>query len=177
MKFRLTFVLPVLLAALAAGASTVIRMDLAALSRGADLVVLGAGRSATVRWNAEKTRIYTDTVVAVEQTVKGAAVKEVVVRQLGGEIDGLGMIASGVLHLNPGEEVVLFLGPDQDGYRRILGLWQGRFTVLTDPADGKKWVNALPDLSGTGARAEGEAGRVPLIEFLAQVRKALAVKP
>jgi len=167
------------LAAGAALASTVIPMDLTALAGQADAVVLGRCLESKVVWNAAHTRIYTDWTVAVDQTVKGSPGQKLVVRQLGGELDGIGMIAAGVKRLAPGEEVVLFLGSRQEqGVRRILGLSQGQFPVATDPRTGQKFVNPNPAwASAFASQTKSQPLQLPLDQFLAQVRQALEVKP
>jgi hypothetical protein len=160
-----------------AGASTVIALDLKALSQQAEVIVLGRCLESSVRWNADRTRIYTDWTVAVDQAVKGAPGQQVVVRQLGGELDGKGLLVSGVVRLSAGEEAVLFLGPAREGVRRILGLSQGHFRVQTDPVTGRKWV-WQPAVSAPATAASSPTGasavQVSLDEFLAQVRKAAA---
>ena len=83
----------------------------------------------------------------MDRTVKGSPGAKLVVRQLGGELDGIGMIASGVTRLAPGAEAVLFLGSRQEeGVRRILGLSQGQFPVYHRSPDRTKSREPEPGL-------------------------------
>ena len=179
MKPKYGGLLVLLVATGSALASTVIPLSLTTLARKAEVIVVGRCLASKVVWNADHSRIYTDWTVALEQTVKGAPGAKLVVRQLGGELDGKGMTAAGVVKLEAGEEVVLFLGPGQEqGVRRILGLSQGQFPVGTDPQTGQKLVQENPAWAGA---AKSQAGNqpvpIPLDQFLAQVRQALEVKP
>jgi len=179
MKLKHGWLLVLWVAAGAALASTVIPLNLTTLARKADVIGVGRCLESKVVWSADHTRIYTDWTVAVEQAVKGAPGAKLVVRQLGGELDGRGMIAAGVPRLVQGQEVVLFLGASQEqGVRRVLGLSQGLFPVAADPQTGQKLVNENPAWAGATAGASGgQPVQVPLDQFLAQVRKALEVKP
>lgn len=151
----------------AAGASTVIALNLNSLSRQAEVIVLGRCRHASVHWNADRTRIYTDWTVAVAQAVKGTPGEQVIVRQLGGELDGIGLMVSGAVRMSAGEEVILFLRPAEEGVYRVLGLSQGHYRVHTDAVSGAKWVTPAAQ-----PRPGAERGQIPLEEFLGQVRKA-----
>ena len=178
-KLERSLFLVLFFAAGAALASTVLPMDLTALALQADAVVLGRCLGSKVVWNAAHTRIYTDWTVAVDQTLKGSPGQKIVVRQLGGELDGVGMIAAGITRLAPGQEVVLFLGSRQEqGVRRTLGLSQGLFPVTTEPQTGRKSVRTSSALvSSTASQTGSQAAELPLDQFLAQVRKILEAKP
>jgi len=178
MKSKLVLLWGLFLAGAAASAGTIIALDLKALTQRAEVIVLGRCLESSVRWNAERTRIYTDWTVAVDQAIKGAPVGKVIVRQLGGELEGKGMIVAGVNRLTLGEEVVLFLGPAEDSARRIVGLSQGRFTVQTDPQTGRKQVRTGSVPSGAlASQSSASAAPIPLDQFLAQVRAMAEIKP
>lgn len=172
MNTRRLLLLAAFLAAGAAGAATVIPADLAALSRSAEVIVVGRCLESRTLWSADHTRIYTDTTVEVGRAVKGASGAKLVVRQLGGEIDGKGMIAAGVVRLVPGEEAVLFLTPEVEGVRRIYGLHQGRLTVATDPATGRKTVSPGPALLPPArGQSTPPPAAISLDVFLAEVQR------
>lgn len=150
---RPIFLLLVPLAAAPARASVVAEMDLAALCRAADAVVHGTVVSAESAW--EGGVIVTRSRVEVSRSLKGAARGQVVVRTLGGVVDGIGQLASGEAALAPGEEVVLFLeraGPEL----RSVGMSQGAFHVTRDPASGE--ATAWRDLGGLGVARAGTRG-------------------
>ena len=81
----------------------------------APLVARGKTGASISRWaelNGGGRRIYTYTEFQVEEVLKGSlnGARNIFVRELGGEIDGVGMQVSGTAQFRPGEDVVVFLG-------------------------------------------------------------------
>lgn len=113
---------------LGAHATTVLALDVPALTRGSAIVVRGTVQSSTARWTQDKARIITDTVIAVNDTWKGTAKSSVTVMQPGGEIGDFGQVVHGTVKFTAGEEVVLFLEARGDRYL-VTGMVQGRFKV------------------------------------------------
>lgn len=168
-----------LLLALPAGATTLLRTDVAALSSSSDAVVHGIVRRVESRWSGDKRRIVTDVEIEVTDTLKGQAGGSVLVTQPGGRVGDIGQVVHGLASFTPGEEVVVFL--DRRGKRayQVSGMVQGKFQVQRD-ADGKT-VLAVPEPTGdvllldpaTGQPAASAMKTVPLSELKATVRKAL----
>ncbi|MFI5299007.1 MAG: hypothetical protein ACHREM_13000 [Polyangiales bacterium] len=97
-----------MLAASSAHASTLIALSLEELVTRAERVVVAVPRTRSSRW--ESGRMVTYTTVDVEATLGGsAATAPLVVRTLGGEIDGLGQQVYGEAKLPLGAPVILFL--------------------------------------------------------------------
>lgn len=133
-----------LLAALVAPvalATTLLKADVATLTRGSSAVVVGKVVGSSSRFTEDKARIITDTEIAVTQTIKGEVPARVTVMQPGGEVGDVGQKVAGTARFSDGEEVVLFL--EKRGARFfVTGLAQGKFTVQRS-SDGKSaW--ALP---------------------------------
>jgi len=149
-----------LFAATPAEATVAVQVDRPQLVEMSDLVVRATVLGATSRWNEDRTQIITLTRLAVTQHLKGAGATELVVRQFGGEVDGLVSHVSGDARLEAGADVVLCL-------RRGAGV-----VYLTAMAQSVWYVNpqvsgATPevhrDLAGlTLARMQG--GQVRVIE-------------
>lgn len=144
-----------------AEATVAVQLDRAQLVEMSDLVVRATVLGATSRWNEDHSQIITLTRLAVSQYVKGEGPAELVLRQFGGEVDGLVSRVPGDARLEPGADVVLCL-------RRGVGV-----VYLTAMAQSAWYVDAQPssgvapevhrDLSGlTLARMQG--GRLRVIE-------------
>ena len=92
-----------------------------------------------------KGEIYTRTRLEVIEYFRGDGPHEVVVQQLGGQLNGFTMSVVGSPALDIDDEVVLFLNTDSEhGLSYIVGMAQGVYFVETDGAE--PWV--YQDLSG-----------------------------
>lgn len=119
----------------AALATTLVKADLAQLTRQSDVVVVGQVTRVGSRFTSDRQRIVTDTEIAVSQAVKGEVQKTIVVMQPGGEVGDLGQKVAGVALFTPGEEVVVFLERRGERYF-VVGLGQGKYKVQRS-SDGK----------------------------------------
>jgi hypothetical protein len=172
---RFPFLLAPLLACLAppAGATTLVKMDLPALSRAADVVVRARVAGVSSRWSRDGRRILTDVQLRVLERISGECADTLQLVQPGGEVGDLGQKVDGVPPFAPGEEAVLFL-ERQGRVHALVGLAQGKWTV--DRA--ATVVQAVP--ARVGARVvEAGTGReaapppaVPLDGLVRQVRAA-----
>jgi hypothetical protein len=116
-------------AALPAFATTLIAMDVPALTKAADVVVRGTVVRVEPRWTMDGARIVTDAEILVAQTYKGnVTAKTVVAMQPGGVIGDVGQKVHGVATFALGDEVVVFLERRGDRFT-VSGLAQGRLYV------------------------------------------------
>lgn len=112
-----------------ARASTLMALDVPALTRGSDLVVHGRVVRASSRRVQGTGRIVTDVEVTADEVLRGSAERPSVHVVLpGGTVGDLRQHISGAPELAPGEEVVLFLARGTEGLR-VVGLAQGVFHV------------------------------------------------
>ena len=125
--------------------------------------------------NDSGTKIFTETIITVEESYKGTAADEVRLVQLGGEVDGVRVTVHGALNWTQGEEVVVFLEPYQDGSFHVAGFSQGKFKIERDPSTGRAFVTRpdLPEVELVGddghTPSQGQVvTRVSLDQFLAQ---------
>jgi hypothetical protein len=140
------------------------------------------GEVATVHsyWNPQRTKIFTEIVVAAAETYKGTAAGTIRILQLGGTVDGVRVTVHGALGWTPGEEVLLFLESYRDDRFVVTGLSQGKFNVVRDPGSGEAFVARVPlegveVVGGEGARAvASEIEKIPLRQF---VRRSLGREP
>jgi hypothetical protein len=126
----------VLALAAPAGATTIRSVGLQAAGKAATVVARGVVRGVEVRLVGD--RIYTDAEIAVLECVKGRCGASLVVRQLGGELDGEGVTVAGSARLDAGAEVVLMLRPRRDGAWAPVGMAQGVYRVERDAAGAPK---------------------------------------
>jgi hypothetical protein len=134
-------------------------------------IVRGTITSVKSYWNAEGTKIFTEALVAVDQTYKGAAIGEARVLQLGGIVGHVNMHVEGALTWRPDEEVLLFLEPNVRGTFSVSGFSQGKFDLTRDPKTGALFVQGV-ELGGaeivesSPGAAPPPRGRVPLDQFI-----------
>ena len=128
----------------AAFATTLIKADLAFLTKNSDAVVVGTVGSVQSRMSGDGKRIITDSEIAVSQTLKGTVPATVVVMQPGGEVGDVGQYVSGVARFATGEEVIVFLEKRGDRFF-VTGLAQGKYRV-EHAADGKRYAVPAKEL-------------------------------
>lgn len=123
----------------------------------------------------------------VDEWLVGEGGDEILIREIGGETARGGMRIAGTPRYLPGEEVVVFLDRDADGYRRYfrtLGLIQGKFTILRGVPGMPTVVMRDADAVGFATWVRGEmqiehGGEtvIGLTEFEQHVRQAGALRP
>lgn len=145
----------VLALALAAGATTadarILFRTTEQLVSGATDIVSGTVTSAESRQDTTSSKIFTDVVVEVEDTAKGALNKQsnITLTQPGGRVGGLVMEVSELPKFEVGEKVVLYLVYVEDyGYVVYNGL-AGKTQVSLNRVTQEKTVTVPPDLKTT----------------------------
>jgi hypothetical protein len=131
------------------------------LSRAADVVAVGRVSQLTPEWDEQHASIRTRVAISVSQFLKGAAdgaALSLVVP--GGEIDGVGEMYSHMPVFKGNEDVVVFARKDPSSRYHVVGGVQGKLPIRTEDASGAKYV----------------AGSIPLAQFTAAVRSAVAAQ-
>jgi len=166
--------------ALSALATTLVAMDVPALTRAADLVVRGTVVRVEPRWTSDKRRIITDSEILVSEVLKGNVTgKTIVAMQPGGVVGDIGQLVHGAATFALGEEVVVFL--ERRGDRAfVVGMAQGRFVVdragATPMVRGGEEALFLVDAK-THAPAPSPVQPMTLEALTALVRKSLGPSP
>ena len=178
-RFALALVLTVL-AAIPAGATTLIRSGLDQLTAENEAVVYGRVLDIHSYWNSEHTMIMTDVRVRASQVLKGdRAAREITFTLLGGTVGEITTLIIGGPELVPGSDYVLFLNHERlHGDRQVLtvrDLVQGAFEI-TDLGAGRRVYSQalnhalLPDADGLFDPPGGAEG-LTLDDMLTQVRQ------
>lgn len=171
-----SFALGALLLAALAHATTLLALDVAALSKGSGAVVRGTVKSVDARWTKDGARIMTDAVIEVRETWKGTHRETVTVMQQGGVIGEVGQVVHGTIPFRRGDEVVLFLEPRGERFM-LTGMMQGVFRVHGDTARQALEGDALFLDPSTRQPVQPSALAVSLSSLRAQVVATLPTAP
>lgn len=141
-------------------ATSVIKLADEGLVTLATVILEGTVTQTQVQWNANRTQIHTVVTISVRTVLKGTLPDEnaVTLRLLGGRVGDDVMEVVGGPVITQGEEVILFLRKDIPDLFPIVGLYQGKFSVLTDEDTGIKTVK------GRG---------VPVDDFVANIQQII----
>jgi len=150
--------------------TTVQRLGLDELVKKAHTIVLGKVTGSRTYWSGDKKLILTDYTIDVDENIKGQAARTVSVTTIGGRIDDVELYVSGMPSFQKGEATVVFI--EQSGaYQTVVGLGQGKFTVLNGEV-----ANSVGDLSFPDGRP-GAPLKMPLQTFKTQIRTLLNRQP
>jgi hypothetical protein len=128
-----------------AQATIVESLDLREMVSRSERIVRGRVAAQKAYW--ADGRIWTDVTIRVDATFKGApaqtlpASQTLIVRHLGGTVNGIGSRTIGEVQFAPNEEVFLFLRHAADAYQTV-GLSQGKLRIVRD-ASGARAVGNL----------------------------------
>lgn len=169
-------------------ATSVLKMSLHDLAKNSESIVLARVEDQSARYDANK-EIYTYVTLRVLDPVKGMKAEHgknatsdqlITIRQIGGIVGNIASVVSGMPKFTKGEEVVVFLSKkDSAGYPWVMGLQQGKYTVVTDETGARHVRNELEDLGllnsdGSMASAQSKGGApMPLQAFLDGIRTDL----
>jgi hypothetical protein len=181
MRTQLFAVFVVVLLAVPASATTLVRMSLDQLAEAATEIIRGHVVSQQTLWNPEHTRIYTYTTLALEQTYKGNPPSYLVVQQPGGKIGNVHVFVAGTTQFHAQAVYVLFLERSAADPSKFLlvGMMQGAYRIYRDAkTQEEKLILPLGSLtrggpaSGAGSIIAGPA--VPVPQFQTEVSAALS---
>ena len=114
--------------------------------------------------------VLTDYSIEVSESIKGQASRSMVVTTVGGRMGDTELHVAGMPAFQKGEDAVLFV--EQTGaYRTVVGLGQGKFTVVNGEV-----ANDVGDLSFPDGRP-GNPVRMPLNTFRNQIRNIVNRQP
>lgn len=135
-----TFLLLLPALPLAAGAHTLRLTDRQKVSV-AEHVVVATVERRTVSWNARRTLITTEYLLHIDDRLKGAPARELVVTLPGGTLDGVTHDTCLTVDLEPGARYLLFLDDlSVPTLSPVVGADQGAFREVRDPSSRKAWI-------------------------------------
>ncbi|MDQ3071415.1 MAG: hypothetical protein M3R55_17000, partial [Acidobacteriota bacterium] len=168
----------ILLAGLACAslsASVIVPADLPTLVTEAQSIVLGRVTEVRPIVRADRRRVDSYVVFAVEESIKGSQERTVIFRTLGGVNGRYRTVVPGSPVFAAGDEAVIFLGRSRGAAPFPIGLSQGVFRVRRDVTSGARRILAPPMLidparSMTVRRGDGTRVPIAVEGFTALVR-------
>jgi hypothetical protein len=154
--------------------------DFPTLVAEARAIAVGRVVATEARWTDGRRAIETLVTIEVEQYLKGDLGQSVTLRTPGGQVGPYLSVMPGAPRFAEGDDVVLFLVGDAPALPHVLGLGQGVFRIVVDPA-GRRVV--VPEVlvtptAGPMPVVRGDAARrpSPLDRFAADVKALVAQK-
>lgn len=183
MKVFIIFAAVMLLTGRPAGATIILKMDLKQLVGRSDRIFVGKATKVHSHWTKDRRHIVTDTTFKVERSIHGIqAGQTVVVRRMGGAVNGIGMKVTGSPSFHKGDRVLLFT-ERRNNSRYVIGMRQGVYRVYKNNA-GQSMVRAR--LEGLTLAKQGRSG-LKMVEpqprpsprllddFVGQIKRTIAV--
>jgi hypothetical protein len=124
-----------LAAIMAAGpalASTFLKVDIQDLKKTSEAVIRGNVVEVRSFWNAEGTMIFTEAAIDVTERLHGHPDDLLVVRTVGGTVDGYTVEMEGAPQFREGEQIVAFIARWDDGVPMVAGYAGGISRVRKD---------------------------------------------
>ena len=181
MRVQLLAVLVAVLMAASASATTLVRMSLDQLAEASTEIIRGHVVSQETLWNPGRTRIYTYTTVAVDQTYKGNPPSTLIVQQPGGTIGKVHVFVAGTIQFHSQADYVLFLERSAADPSRFLpvGMMQGAYRIYRDATTQEEKLILPLGFLTRGTPASGAASTiarsaVPVRQFQREVSTALS---
>jgi hypothetical protein len=103
-------------------------------------IVRGIVPNMTSAWNIDATQVTTTIEVDIENTLKGTPPSPIQLHLLGGTADSITMNVYEAPSFTGGEEVILFLRENTEGFFPITGSEEGKLLVFLDPMTNVKMV-------------------------------------
>ena len=123
--------------------------DIKTLSRGAEVVLDGKVIKQNSYWNTDKTRIYTNATIQVDEYIKGNTNEStVIVTYLGGEVGDVGELYTHMPRFENDEEVLVFLRKDQSTSNyKVFNGEEGKLSIVYDKNTGEKVTSSNMKIS------------------------------
>ena len=122
------------------GYSQSIQSEIKNLSEGADMIVTGKVVGQKSEWSSDKSKIYTNVTIQVDEFLKGSNNQNrIVIKNLGGEVGNVGETYSHVPTFQDDEDVLLFVKKStKDESLRVFEGDEGKLTLYKDKKTGEK---------------------------------------
>ncbi len=119
------------------------------LSENSDIILEGKVVQKKSNWNENKTRIFTEVTLRVDEYLKGNNVnKSIVVTTPGGEVGEVGELYTHMPRFNNDENVLVFVKEDKkDKSYKVLNGEDGKMTLYNDKITGEKVTSSNKKIS------------------------------
>ena len=153
-----TLILPIILLIISVGlVDNVIaqkqKSQIESLVEKSDVIVLGEVTEMRSVWNETKSKIFTEVSIRVKDNLKGSENNQtVVIKHLGGEVDGVGELYSHIPKFTRDEEVLVFAKRDKENNLRVTKGHEGKFKITKDMTTGEKLIGSSKSLNDFSTR-------------------------
>jgi hypothetical protein len=123
--------------------------EIKSLAEGSDIIITGKVVAQNSVWNEDRTRIFTNVTIQVDEYLKGNNTgSRLIVSHQGGEIGEVGELYSHTPAFNNAEEVLLFIKKDnKDDTFEIYQGENGKLTILRDQNTNEKMTTWHRDVN------------------------------
>ena len=149
------------------------------LTNQSESIIIGTVLEMNSYWNEDKTLIFTDTLIQVQEFIKGSfAENPITVRHIGGTIGDLVLKVSDTPNFQLNDEVILFLNndPESENIKILQARTQGKYSILENELTHEKEV-----VFESGVRVDKAGGvfvekgqKIALAEFINQIQTIIA---
>ncbi len=119
-----------------------ITTSLKSLTKNSEVVLIGKVSKQESKWNENKSRIYTDVTIDVDEYLKGqTGEKYITVSHLGGEVGEVGELYTHMPSFKEEEEMVLFVKRDKnDGKYRVYSSENGKIEIIKNKSSNQRFT-------------------------------------
>lgn len=165
-------------------ASTLVYLETEDLVKRSEAIIRGKVRDIESRYNEERTKIFTYTIVEVSETIKGNVPPVITIETYGGRVGDINMKVPGMPEFTKGEEVLLFLKKSENLWH-ITGMIQGKFRIERDEEGKEFLVNDFRGISFKKVKAdkkledmriEDVPNRIKYQEFISKIKEIVNKK-
>ena len=162
------------------------RLSVDDLVQGSEFIVQARVVRTWAAWDQSHKYIWTHQELAIQDSMKGAATRTIVVSEPGGSLQGLTQYIAGTPRFLPDEDVVVFLYRTPLGLLRTSGFAQGKFAIrrLAGDSQNRVYTNleglSLAELPGKTRSSAGALSStvrqfdgLSLVEFKARIRELM----
>ena len=121
-----------------------IATNLKTLTKNSEVVLIGKVSEQESKWNENKSRIYTDVTIEVNEYLKGKTEeKSITVSHLGGEVGEVGELYTHIPTFKEQEEMVLFVKMNKnDGKYRVYNGDNGKIEIIENNNSKEKFTKS-----------------------------------
>jgi len=180
------FALALLWGAATSSGTVVPRLSADDLVQGSEFIFQARVVRTWAAWDRSHKYIWTHHELEVQDSMKGAATRTIVVSEPGGSLEGLTQYIAGTPRYLPDEDVVVFLYRTPLGLLRTSGFAQGKFAIrrLAGDSQNRVYTNLeglslaeLPGKRGSSAGASSSTVRhfdgLSLVDFKVRIRELM----